>query len=212
LQKRFSRGYSFLAGYNYHRSQEQVYYDSVAQFLNNWTWADSGLARHRLTVSGTWEMPFGRGRSHLSGMNRWADALVGGWNLTGLSTYQSGSPIKFTGVQVTGDPGANIPSGAYFNPSSISTLPGYTEETNPWYYSGVNGPHLFNIDASLVKDFHVTEKVKFSLRMDAFNVLNNVNWAAPQINPGNPSVNGRSTSLLNNTFGRQLQLGLRLSF
>jgi hypothetical protein len=48
--------------------------------------------------------------------------------------------------------------------------------------------------------------------MDAFNVLNNVNWAAPQINPGNPSVNGRSTSLLNNTFGRQLQLGLRLSF
>ena len=212
VQKRFSRGYSFLAGYNYHRSQEQVYYDSVAQYLNNWTWSDAGLARHRLTISGTWEMPFGRGRSHLSGMNRWADALVGGWNLTGLSTYQSGSPIKFTGVQVTGDPGANIPSGAYFNPSSISTLPGYTEETNPWYYSGVNGPHLFNIDASLVKDFRVTEKVKFSLRMDAFNVLNNVNWAAPQINPGNPSVNGRSTSLLNNTFGRQLQLGLRLSF
>ena len=72
VQKRFSRGYSFLAGYNYHRSQEQVYYDSVAQYLNNWTWSDAGLARHRLTVSGTWEMPFGRGRSHLSGMNRWA--------------------------------------------------------------------------------------------------------------------------------------------
>ena len=91
------------------------------------------------------------------------DALVGGWNLTGLTTYQSGSPIKFTGVQVNGNPGSNIPSGAYFNPSSITTLPGYTEETNPWYYSGVNGPHLFNIDASLVKDFHVTEKIKFSL-------------------------------------------------
>jgi hypothetical protein len=48
--------------------------------------------------------------------------------------------------------------------------------------------------------------------MDAFNALNNVNWASPNVSPGNPAINGRSTSILNNTFGRQLQLGLRASF
>jgi hypothetical protein len=94
----------------------------------------------------------------------------------------------------------------------VQNLPAYTEETNPWFYSGVNGPHFFNLDASIVKDFHLTERIKFSTRMDAFNALNNVNWASPNLSPGNPAVNGVSTSILNNTFGRQLQLGLRLSF
>ena len=212
LQKRFSRGYTFLVGYNYHLSNSQVYYDGVAQYLNKFTWTDSGLARHRLTTSGNWEIPFGKGRQFGNNMNRAVDMVAGGWVMTGLLTYQSGAPIRFTNVQITGNPGQNVPSGAYFNPAAVQNLPAYTQETNPWFYSGVNGPHFFNVDASLVKDFHVTERVKFSLRMDAFNSLNNVNWASPNLSPGNPAVNGRSTSILNNTFGRQLQLGLRLSF
>jgi hypothetical protein len=211
LQRRFSRGYSFLLGYNYHREQDQVYYDSLAQYLNHWTWVDGGTPRSRLTLSGNWELPFGKGRQFMSGAPRAVDALVGGWNLTGLLTYQSGAPIKFTGVQVTGNPGSNVTPGAYFNTSVVQLLPGFTEETNPWYYAGVNGPHFFNIDASLVKDFHITERVKFSLRMDAFNSLNNVNLNAPNMSVGSATF-GKSTDVLNNTFGRQLQLGLRLAF
>ena len=212
LQKRFSKGYTFLAGYNYHVSTGAAYYDSVAQYLNKFSWEDSGLARHRLTLSGSWDLPVGKGRPFLSSANRLVDAAIGGWMLTGLMTYQSGAPIKFRNVSISGNPGENVPAGAYFNPAVVQNLPAYTEETNPWFYSGVNGPHLLNVDASLVKDFHVTERVKFSLRMDAFNVLNNVNWASPNVSPGNPAINGRSTSILNNTFGRQLQLGLRASF
>jgi hypothetical protein len=211
FQKRFTKGYSFLAGYNYHREQDQVYYDSLAQYLNHWSWVDGGTARHRLTISGTWETPFGRGRQFLSSANRLVDGFIGGWNLTGLMTYQSGIPIKFTGVQVTGNPGSNVTPGAYFNTSVVQLLPGFTEETNPWYYTGVNGPRLFNVDASLVKDFLLTERVKFSLRMDAFNALNNVNLNMPNMSVGAATF-GRSTDVLNNTFGRQLQLGLRLAF
>ena len=140
------------------------------------------------------------------------DALVGGWNLTGLATYQSGAPIKFSGYNVTGNPGANVPSGAYFNPSAVTYQDPHTEPSSPWFFSGVNGPHYFNLDTSLVKDMRITERIKFSLRMDAFNTLNNKNMASPNINPGDLSVSGRSTNLLNNTFGRQLQLGMRLSF
>jgi hypothetical protein len=128
-----------------------------------------------------------------------------------LGTYQSGAPIKFTGVQVNGNPGQNIPSGAYFNTSAVTLLPGFTEETNPWYYSGVHGPRLFNVDASLVKEFHITERMKFSLRVDSFNALNNVNLNAPSMSVGAATF-GRSTDVLNNTFGRLTQLGGRFSF
>lgn len=211
-QKRYSRGYSFLAGYNYHREQNQVYYDSVAQYLNRLTWADGGAARHRLTVSGTWELPVGRGRAYLSGANRAVDALIGGWILTGLMTYQSGAPIRFAGYHVAGDPGSNVPSGLFFNPSAVTNQDPQVQPDSAWFFSGVNGPHFLNLDTSLVKDFHPAERIRFSLRMDAFNTLNNANRAMPNISPGNPSISGQSTSLLNNTFGRQLQLGLRMSF
>jgi Carboxypeptidase regulatory-like domain/TonB dependent receptor len=212
IQKRYSRGLSFLGAYNYHREQDQVYYDNVAQYLNSWTWSDGGLARHRLTISGSWDLPFGRGRGLLNNANKAVNAMFGGWVVTSIVTYQSGVPIKFTGVTVTGNPGASVPAGAYFNPAAIAPLAAYTEETNPWYYPGVNGPGLFNMDASIVKDFHPIERVRFSLRMDAFNVLNNINWAPPAFNPGDPSTDGRSFGVLNNTFGRKLQLGLRLAF
>ena len=212
VQKRFAKGVSFLGTYNYHRAQEQQFYDNVAQYLNQATWMDGGSARHRLVASGTWDVPLGRGRQFLTHANRLADAVLGGWDVTALGTYQSGAPIKFTGVQVTGDPGSGIPSGAYFNPGAVATLPGYTRETNPWYYQGVNGASFFNIDASITKDFHFTERIKLALRMDAFNVLNNANWGGVTLNPGNPATNGRTTDILNNTFGRVLQLGLRASF
>jgi hypothetical protein len=211
FQKRFNSGYSFLAGYNYHITTQQVYYDSLAQYLNHFTAEDSGLPRDRLTISGTWDLPFGRGRQYLSNANRLLDALVGGWHFTGLATYQSGAPIKFTGVVVNSDPGKDVPSGYYFNPKSISTLPATQEETNPWFYSGVNGPSFFNIDSSLVKDISITERTKFSLRMDAYNTLNNLNRGAVVVSPSN-AYNGTTSGILNNTFGRQLQLGLRLSF
>ena len=211
VQKRFAKGYSFLVGYNYHREQDQVWYDSVAQYLNNWTWVDGGTARHRLTISGTEQVPLGKGRQFMSNAPRLVDALLGGWNLTGLLTYQSGAPLKFTGDVVNGNPASNPTPGAYFNTSAVSILPGYTEETNPWYYPGVDGPHLFNVDASLVKDFHITERFKFSLRMDAFNALNMKNLNMPNMSPGTATF-GMSTDVLQNTFGRLLQIGMRVSF
>jgi hypothetical protein len=210
-QRRFANGYSFMVGYNYHREQDQVWYNSVAQYLNQWSWEDGGQSRHRLTISGTWQLPFGKGRQFMSSAPRLLDAVVGGWNATGVLTYHSGAPIKFTGVQVNGNPATSPTPGAYFNTSVVGILPGFTEETNPWYYPGVNGPHFFNVDASLVKDFHITERVKFSLRMDAFNALNNMNWNNPNMSPGTATF-GKSTDVLLNSFGRILQIGMRVSF
>jgi hypothetical protein len=70
---------------------------------------------------------------------------------------------------------------------------------------------MLNIDASLVKAFNITERFRFALRMDSFNVLNNMTWADPDTNV-NSSTFGSSTDVLSNTYGRRTQLGLRVEF
>ena len=113
---------------------------------------------------------------------------------------------------VNGDPRIANPTPQHgFDTSVFSPLPAYTPRTNPWLYPGLTGPGMLNIDASLVKSFHVTERWRFALRMDSFNVLNNVTWADPSTSIYS-STFGTSTDILSNTFGRRTQLGLRVEY
>jgi hypothetical protein len=63
----------------------------------------------------------------------------------------------------------------------------------------------------LAKDFHITEKLRFQLKADAFNLLNNMSWGDPitEVDDGNF---GQSTNQAGLTFGRRMQLGMRLEF
>jgi hypothetical protein len=113
---------------------------------------------------------------------------------------------------VNGNPAVSNPGpSGWFNTSAFSLLPAYTRATNPWYYSGIRGPKFFNIDATLNKDFRITERIKFQLHMDAFNALNNMNWNDPNMTVGSSQF-GKSTDIYPNDYGRRLQLGLRISF
>lgn len=211
-QKNFSRGYSLLLGYNYHYEQDQRYYDDRAVYAKQYSWIDSAAARQRLTLAGSWELPVGKGRHFLSGAPRVLDALIGGWNLTPVATWRSGRYIQFGGLVVNGDPRVSNPGpDGWFNTSVLSPLPAYTPRSNPWLYSGLTGPGQLVVNASLVKGFHLTERVRFDLRVDSFNALNSMTWADPDTNVYS-STFGRSTDQLQNTFGRRTQLGLRLEF
>ena len=50
---------------------------------------------HRLSISGILELPFGKGRRFLSDANGFLNALVGGWQVQGVYTYQTGFPVPF---------------------------------------------------------------------------------------------------------------------
>jgi hypothetical protein len=214
LTKRFSKGLSFLAGYNYHYEQDQRFYDDIATYTKNYTWIDSPASRHRLTAGGMWEIPFGKGRAYMTNAPRVADAILGGWNLTPQLYWRSGRYAVFGGMVVTGDPHASNPGPySWFNTAAFAPLPAYTPRTNPWLYSGITGPGQFNMDSSLVKGFHVTERVRFDLRMDVFNVLNNMTWEDPDTNIYSPNFgHSAGNNQLANTYGRRIQLGLRLEF
>ena len=210
--KSFSNGYTLLVAYNYHVQTNQQFYDNVDNYLRQWTGEDSGTPRHRLTGSGTWMLPVGKGRHFMSNAPRLLDALVGGWNLASTMTWHSGTLLNFGGMLVTGDPVISNPGpSGWFNTSVFKQLPAYTRRTNPWFYSNIRGPKYFNIDGTLNKDFSVTERIRFQLHMDAFNALNNMNYNNPNMNVTSSQF-GKSTDIYPQDFGRRLQLGLRLTF
>jgi len=212
VQRSFSKGYALMAGYNYAFQQDEAFFNDVDNFLQKFTWQDNNRPRHRLTMAGTWEIPLGRGRRIGGGMNRALDMVIGGWDLTGFLMWRSGWFIRFGGLVVTGDPRLEKPTPEkWFNTAVFAPLPPYTVRTNPWQYPGLTGPGLLNVDGSLVKRIPITEKYRTELRMDVFNVLNNMTWADPVTNVYSANF-GRSTNQLANTFGRRVQLGLRLEF
>lgn len=219
LQRAFSKGYTLLAAYNYHYETDQAYFDDIATYLRNFTWQASDNPRHRLSVAGTWDLPFGKGRAYMGSAPRLLDALIGGWNANGILSWRSGRFVRFGALQVNGSPILSNPTrDQWFNASAFSILPAYTPRTNPWQYAGLTGPGMFNVDASLVKSFSLNERIKCELRAQAFNALNG-------FTPNDPNTDINSTDFGKSLYsltnpdggapvqpGRRLQLGLKLVF
>lgn len=66
------------------------YADTVYRIKSRWI--DGNDMTHRVTISGVYQLPVGRGRSLLGQTNRAVDAVVGGWELGSLYVYQTGTP------------------------------------------------------------------------------------------------------------------------
>ena len=66
------------------------YSDTVYRIKSRWL--DGNDFTHRITISGVYQLPVGRGRALLGRTNRIVDAAVGGWELSSLYIYQTGNP------------------------------------------------------------------------------------------------------------------------
>jgi hypothetical protein len=178
----------------------------------------------------SYELPFGRGRSYLSG-NRVEDAVVGGWRVSGTFIAQSGVPFTITSSgsnnsfsqcngcswypNVVGNPFSGVPAApaaaiAYFNPAAYAyATPGtFGNEVR----NSLRGPDLKVVNLSLAKDFHFGERVALQLRGDFVNALNH-----PSFNPPGNSLGGSNFGVLNNATGvsvapRSGQLSARVTF
>ncbi len=212
LNRRFASGYSVLLGYNYSRQQDEVFFNDISSYLQDFTWQESDRPRNRISLAGTWEVPLGRGRQFLGSMPKALDLAFGGWDVTGLMTWRSGFYVRFGGMLANGDPRVDNPTpDKWFNTAAFARLPNFTPRTNPWQYDGVTNPGLFNLDASIVKRMPITERLRGELRMDVFNAANNMTWANPNTNVQS-ALFGVTNNQLSGTFGRRAQLGLRVEF
>jgi hypothetical protein len=227
LQKRFSQGYNFLFGYIYIRERSQINnFNDQTLYSNTLQWQDSNAPHHRIVTAGTYELPFGNNKMFLANIPRAANAVIGGWQITGNLTFISGSYPQFGNLIVTSDPCQNVPAGYYFNPKAFSPLPAnvYTLRTNPLQYSCITGPSFFNIDATLQKNIHFTERIQGQLKLTAYNATNKLNRGSPDTNQadaafgqslyqGSPGgTYGAQAAVYGNQAGRQIELGFKIVF
>ena len=153
----------------------------------------------RLVVSYIYELPFGKGkRFALRGP---VNLLLGGWQLSGIYSYQNGLPLGFSTnlanplfggpirPNVGTDPFRAPVAGSKFDPFKdnyisprFMTLPSAFTFGNAALRYNFRGFAVFNEDMTLAKTFRFKERVRAELRWEAFNVLNRVVWAAPATN------------------------------
>ncbi|HEU0124595.1 MAG TPA: TonB-dependent receptor [Bryobacteraceae bacterium] len=213
FQRPFVNGFNFVVGYNYNREQNLIFYDNVDTFTESLTWQPAQNARHRLTGAAIYELPFGRGRKFMSSAPRAVDAILGGWAASGLFTYNTGLYLRFGGALVSGDPGVDSPEkGRWFNVDAFKPLPAFTRRTNPLQYDNVKGTNTINADVTLNKMFPITERMKFEVRLEAYNVANSFFGADPATDPNNAATFGKILSQRAGVFGRQMQFTGRFYF
>ncbi len=213
LQKNYSHGLSILGGYSYHVEKDQRFYDDIATYKRNYTWQDPFNYRHRITFAETYDLPLGKGRTYMAKAPWLLDAIVGGWQFSSVIYWRSGNLLNFGGMLWDGtSPVVSNPTPQqWFNTSGFQRLPDFTPRTNPWSFSGLTGPGVFSMNSSLAKNFHITERVRMQLKADAFNLLNNMSWGDP-ITSVDSSNFGQSIDQAGLTFGRRVQLGVRIEF
>ena len=213
VQRSYAAGASVLFAYNYNQERNEAFFNDFSQYANQVFWLGSNNARHRATLAGTYEVPFGRGKRFGSSMHPLLNGAVGGWKLSGIYTYRSGEFLRFPAAEIASDK-VTIDSpgpGKWFNTDAFRVLPAFTPRTNPYQYNGVTGPVLWNVDGTVSKNFHIRERFKLEFRMEAYNVTNSLMWANPNMTPGNPLF-GRSTAQAQGNRGREIQYTLRLQF
>jgi hypothetical protein len=228
-QKAFSKGWNFLAAYVYINEKTQTNGNNeLDTFQNNLVWQNSNQPRHHFTMGGTYEFPFGKGRAYLAHMPKLADALIGGWKVTGTSNYMTGAILRFgkmnyNGQKVTVD---NPTPGHWFNTAAFSPLAANTFviRTNPQQFDDLTGPKYYMLDATLTKGFNLTERFHAELKMAAYNAINRLNLGNPNTDvtnsqfgqalyQGTPSATfGPQTMQLGNVSGRQVELGMKITF
>ena len=183
--------------------------------------------RHRFSMAAVWEMPFGKGR-HFMNRGGMLDALLGGWQLSGMTMRQTSHYLSITvpnartllGATSIGDwwPDRvadprldNRTIDKWFNTSAF-VLPRAADGSYRFGNAGrsiVQGDSPFNFDAGLMKSFRLTERFRAQFRWETFNVTNTTTFADPNASLGNPDF-GKSRASISNP--RQLQFALRLSF
>ncbi|MCC6857420.1 MAG: carboxypeptidase regulatory-like domain-containing protein [Bryobacterales bacterium] len=210
LQRPFSKGYSFMIGYNYNRERSSNFFNSDDQYAERFTFLDSDNSRHRFNVAATYDLPFGRGRRLLTQAHPVLEAVLGGWSTSWVLFYNSGTFLRFGQMIAEGDPVLENPvRDKWFDTSKFKRPEPYTPRTNPYQYEGLTGPSRFDLNTTLAKNFRLTERFRLEFRLEAYNMTNTVQWANPNVTVTS-SLFGRITSQAN--VGREVQYAARLHF
>ena len=221
-EKRFSRGFSFLLAYTVSKSIDDGsgvawwqgptgvdvldhYNRRLERSISQWD------IPQRLVISYVYELPFGKGKRFLGDLPRGLNLFIAGWQVNGISTFQSGTPLivstvlNNTGIYTPGQrplnngQSAKITGGStderlarWFDTSVFSQPPSFTFGTVGRALPDMRAPGQRNTDLSIFKNtyFGSEQRLNLQYRLEMFNAFNTPQFAAPgtTINTGNFGV------------------------
>jgi hypothetical protein len=173
----------------------------------------------RLIISYVLDLPFGHGKRFASGMNGFADKVVSGWGIDGITTFQRGFPLKITwagtstalesanlGVanvrpDVVG--GCDKSSGGghvsqWFNTNCFAAPPQWGFGSEARVDSSLRAPGIDNFDFAIFKRTTIAERYGLEFRTEFFNLFNHPYFAPPGTGfDGTPT--GNEFGVINNT-------------
>jgi hypothetical protein len=183
--------------------------------------------RHQFNTNAIWEMPFGRGKWIDSNANRFTEAVIGGWQLSGLARWTSGFPVNVdnggqypTNYQLEGnaDKLGPVVTGTYYsgpNNNGIgNSAPnifangiaaaadfGYAFPGETGGRNQIRGPGYFGIDLGLAKRWKMpwSDGQSLQFRWEVFNVTNSVRFdvQSASASTGGSLANGNSANFGN---------------
>ncbi len=179
-----------------------------------------------LTSYATYDLPFGRGRKFGNGMNKVADAIVGGWQVNGILSLHGGFPLTISGPDASGTNSRGARANCLSPVDILGTQNATAADGGGYQWFGasafgpaapgtfgscgvatVRGPGLHTLDMSVSKFFPITEHQKIEFRSEFMNITN-----TPILNSPNAGL-GSTLGLLNSSQGaRQIQFALKYLF
>ena len=246
-ERRFNRGVGYIFLYTFSRWYDNApfvgenaaslgdhdWFQNIYDFSSEWS-LSGNHAPHRIVFSPVYELPFGRGKRF--GLRGPANAIAGGWQISGIYTFQSGSPFGVTVLNgardLKGDNAADATLYANLigNPNHPSrgepavggrrgilwTNEDAFEAPAPFTLGnagrkvpgtlGPGTPHIFNI--ALSKNTQITEGLRMQFRLETFNSFN-----TPEFNNPRDQVGQSGFGVVNaGNSHREIQLGLKFYF
>jgi outer membrane receptor protein involved in Fe transport len=229
LEKRLAHGLQFTAAYTWSKSIDEA--SSFEGILNPLPGARNYApslfdARHRFVISYFWQLPIRK-------YNGFAGKVLDDWAVSGITTYQTGFPIRITSssdnelmnsfdFELPGEPNQVAPfqwqrpqgnGNYYFNNPNSQT--GIFDESAVFGYVGSAprticcGPGISQTDFVLMKNIQVTERAHFEFRAEVFNLFNHTQFYNPDGNSTDGSQFGQVTQVKD---PRLLQFALKLYF
>jgi hypothetical protein len=226
-EKRFSKSFSVLASYAWSHSIDLNSEFGGSSPQNDacikCDLGDSGFDQRQVfNASYVYVVP------GASSSNRLVKYALGGWEVAGITTLETGRAfnigINFDNANngarsnaqrpdLIGDPfpsgfrSAYGPGGAYFDTSAFAVAPQYT--FGNLGRNALHGPAFHNTDLGAFKNFNLTERFRLQFRAEFFNAFNNVNFSLPDSTLGDTTFGSITDT---DTSQRQIQFALKLLF
>jgi hypothetical protein len=232
IEKRWSGGLYFLGSYTWQKSLDLGATDEFSALSREFKKWDKGHntydVPHRFVGTWVYELPVGRGRRLLSTAPAVIDAVLGGWQVSGIATFSEGqfqtptlgTDWLFIGAftqsrpNIVGNPaeGRQLPD-FYLNPAAFD-FP-RDAEGNRIRVQGNAGrnsiqqPGINNWDIGLFKNFRMRDRYNLQVRWETFNTWNHTQFGSANLNTSSPTF-GRIGGI--RVEPRRMQFGLRLNF